>query len=136
MRSSESQNKADSRRRWTVVEAEEILEAYRKSGKTQRVFAGEMGIGVSSLQYWLRRSRKRLEEGRPLGEAGQQESPLGAEATPLSLLEVKLDRGRGVRGDRSGFEIEWPGGTQLRFGAGFCAGEVRRLLALMREEVI
>jgi len=114
------------------LEVEEILGRYWASGKTQRVFTEEEGIGVSTLQYWLRqigsqhgRSARRRKARKRSGEK--------AASAPLSLLEVELERaGRPSPGGT--YEIELPGGTHLRFGVGFAEVELRRLLALLREE--
>jgi transposase-like protein len=110
---------------------EAVLERYWSSGKTQRVFAEEEGIGVSTLQYWLRQVRDQREQRSGRRKAsGRSGRPPAAVA--LSLLEVDL-AGAGNARITSSYEIELPGGTHLRFGAGFAADEVRQLVALLRE---
>jgi transposase-like protein len=106
---------------------EGILEEYRKSGLTQRVFAQERGICVSTLQWWLRRAREGAQSKRrkSSGAASIQAAP---------LLEVEL-AGAAVRGFRSEarYEIELGEDVRLRLSGGFREEEVRRLLALLRE---
>ena len=102
---------------------------YLESGLTQRVFAQNAGIGVSSLQLWLRQA------SRPEAHCDR--------AGPVSLLEVELDRSPAsglMRGDDLGqcrmlYEIELPWGARLRLGAHFTETAVGRLLALLRKEV-
>jgi len=133
MRSTRSEIEADTRRRRTALEIEAIVERYWTSGQAQRVFAREAGISVSTLQYWLRqrRTQHRQRGKRRKASGGRGAAPA---AVALSLLEVEL-AGAAVTSRRNPerFEIELPGGTQLRFGAGFAEGEVRRLLKLLRE---
>jgi hypothetical protein len=109
------------------------MERYWTSGQTQRVFAREAGIGVSTLQYWLcqRRTQRGQRGKRRKASGGSGPAPA---AVAFSLLEVELAGGAATnRRNPERFEIELPGGTQLRFGAGFAEGEVRRLLNLLRE---
>jgi hypothetical protein len=116
-----------SRRRRTEVEAEAILARYWKSGLTQRVFAREAGMSVSTLHYWLRRARSLTEE-----EPCKTGSLVAAPA--ISLLEVEI-AGPPPLGARSGcgYEIEMSSGVRLRVPGNFGDGEVRRLLALLKE---
>jgi transposase-like protein len=130
MRNTRSIGKAGSRRRRTVEERCEIVERYLESGLTQRVFAREVGISVSSLRFWLRQAS---EEIRTRAER----------AKPVSLLEVELDRGArsGLSGDDEErecgmpYEIELPRGVRLRLGPDFADAAVSRLLALLWKEV-
>ena len=127
MRSTRSENKAGSRRRWSVLEAEVILGEYARSGLTQRVFAREIGISVSSLQYWLRRagSRKAQTEGLD-GRGGALQK--------VSLLEVEVE-GAGKAGSvvNERYELEWANGMRLRVPRGFGKQELRALLDLVKE---
>ena len=122
---------AGKRRRRTLEERAEVVARYVESGLTQRVFAREEGIGVSTLQLWLRAVSAGEAEIRP--EAGLRR-PGDAKAEPLALLEVELAGGsqRSGRG-RSRYEVELPCGMRLHLGADFAESEVRRLLALMQE---
>jgi transposase-like protein len=131
MRNTRSIGEAGSRRRRTVEERCAIVERYLESGQTQRVFAQEAGISVSSLQSWLR-------------QASEEIQAPAERALPVSLLEVELDRAErsALRGEDSGregggrpYEIELPCGVRLRLGAEFADAAVRRLLALLWKEV-
>ena len=106
-----------------------ILEQYRQSGLTQRVFAQRTGMSVSTLQYWLRRAQPRIEE-----TPCKSRRPVAVPA--ISLLEVEL-AGSAPPGDRGrspgGYEIEWRSGACLRLPDGFTDEEVRRLLTLLKE---
>ncbi len=108
MRNTHDGKTTGGRRRRTEGEAEAILARYWKSGLTQRVFARKAGMSVSTLQYWLRRTRS-LNEERPR-EAGSSASPAA-----VSLLEVEL-AGPLPLGARSGggYQIEMSGGVCLR----------------------
>jgi hypothetical protein len=127
MRNTHHAEKAGSRRQRTEAEAEVILEQYWKSGLTQRVFARRTGLSVSTLQYWLRRAHSRAEE-KPCKARRSVATPA------ISLLEVEL-AGPAPRQDRGGgvYEIEMSSGVCLRLPGGFGDGEVRRLLALLKE---
>ena len=127
MRNTHHAKTAGSRRQRTEVEAQAILARYWKSGLTQRVFARQAGTSVSTLQYWLRRARSLTEEKpRKTGRL--------AAAPAISLLEVELADPPPL-GARSGggYEIEMISGVRLRVPGGFGDGEVRRLLALLKE---
>jgi transposase-like protein len=115
--------------RWhTASEIEEILAAYRRSGLTQRVFAQEAGIGVSTLQLWLR-------QAQGSSRSVNRKSSAGAHPPAFSLLEVELGgNGASAGGVRAPYyEIEFRGGECLRLPAGFGENDARRLLALLRE---
>lgn len=97
---------------------------YLESGLTQRVFAREEGIGVSTLQLWLRQCRTGL------GEMGRKSD----EVRSLSLLEVELaDAVPSVTATATRYEVELPSGVRLRVGSAFAEADVRRLLGLLRE---
>jgi transposase-like protein len=127
MRSTQSKNQTGGRRWRTAAEVEEILVAYWQSGHTQRVFAREAGISVSSLQSWLRLVRSKDREGPR--KASQR---LTGQSVPL--LEVELagavpsGAGEAVR-----YEIEVNSGARLRVPRAFLEAEVRSLLRLLRE---
>ena len=128
MRNTRPEKKAGSWRRRSVLEVEEILEEYAKSGLTQRMFAREIGVGVSTLQYWLRRKR----EGKTRGPRLETR---GAETLPeVSLLEVDLGgMARGGSAIAERYEIEWPNGTRLRVPRGFGKEELSALLKMVKE---
>ena len=131
MRSTRSTKAAGKRRQRTIAERAEVVARYAESGRTQRVFAREEGIGVSTLQLWRRQVRAQ-EGGRRDGGRERPAEPVRVE--PLALLEVGLAEGSGAgRGRARGYEVELAGGTRFRLEAGFAEGDVRRLLALIKE---
>ena len=107
---------------------------YEASGLTQRVFAQEEGIGVSTLQLWLRQRRAPVAApAEPARSRTKRAEPPAA----FSLLEVELADGKDVV-ERAGavtapYELVLARGTRLRLAHGFTAGEVRLLLALLEE---
>lgn len=128
MRSTRSKNKAGIRRRRNAGEVEVILGEYVKSGLTQRVFAREIGIGVSTLQYWLRR-RARMTARERRREAGSKRT-----SSEVPLLEVDLaDIARRGCAIEERYEIEWATGTRLRVPRGFREEELRTLLGVVKE---
>ena len=99
-----SEGKRPSRpRRFSAEERERLLEAYERSGKTQRAFAEDNGVAVSTLLSWLSRKRK-----------SKQEAP-GWESVSLSL-------------GAASWEVVLPGGTCVRAPAGISVEELARLI--------
>jgi len=118
-------------RRRTSSEIESILEGYRKSGLSQRSFARTVGIGVSTLQLWLRKgcNKVRRRYGRPIKRAGA-----GVRLVEVELVEVGLGGvASGSVDEKAGYEIELRNGDRLRLASAFHDEEVRRLLGLLRE---
>ena len=141
MRNAQSEQESGSRRWRDGVQGRELVERYVESGLTQRVFAREEGIGVSTLHYWLRKVAAERDEEAVVGDGERPER----KARPVSLVEVELEPRRSHPGNpRPGsvepgapaYELELPAGVRLRICAGFAEQEVRRLLAMVREEVI
>ena len=109
------------------MEVEEILEEYRKSGHTQRVFARKAGISVSSLQSWLRLAR-------PRGSLQRRKASQVLTAQSVPLLEVELAQTAPSDSERVvHYEIEVNAGARLRVPRAFLEAEVRSLLRLLRE---
>jgi len=133
MRSTPLKKAARQRRRRTEEERSEVVGRYVESGQTQRVFAQGEGIGVSTLQLWLRQVSARAEAGSGRRAGGR----LGGdgEVESISLLEVEWEGARCESSHReaAGYEVELRCGTRLRVGTGFVESEVRRLLALLKE---
>src|ERR1700739_684882 len=102
MRSTQSQNPAS--RRWhSETEVRGLLKKYRSSGLTQRVFAREAGIGVSTLQLWLRKTRTRA-DGTHAKKSVWRRKPA------VEMLEVDLGAVLPQSG-REGYEIELRNGN-------------------------
>jgi transposase-like protein len=127
MRSTQSKKQTGSRRWRTAEEVEEILMAYWQSGHTQRVFAREAGISVSSLQSWLRLAR-------PQGTKRPRKASQAVTARSVPLLEVELAEAAPGTPERAvRYEIEVPSGARLRLPGAFLEKEVRCLLRLLEE---
>jgi transposase-like protein len=127
MRNTKQTKQTGARRRRTWEQREEIVARYRQSGLTQRVFAQTGGLSVSTLQYWLRQTRADQEE-KTVQTSRSKDAP------SVSWLEVELDGQRSAAAQLPRrYEIELASGVVLRVGHDFADGEVRRLLALLRE---
>ena len=96
----------------TAGERTALIEAYRTSGLTQRVFAQREGVKYSTFTAWLQGRRR-------AGEAVRATS----RATPVRFAEVTVDAARGA-----GFALEavLADGTILR------GAEPAALAALLR----
>ena len=51
------QNKAPVRKHRTLAQRKQLLADYRRSGLSQHAFATQAGVGVSTLQLWLRQDK-------------------------------------------------------------------------------
>lgn len=93
------------------MEREQILQTYRRSGLTQKQFANQFGLGLSTLQSWLRKTARPV---RSLG-AGFVAVPnlLSAAPTPAA------------------YRLRLPGGKDLEIRAGFDLEELAALLELL-----
>jgi transposase-like protein len=99
------------RKHLTSVQREKILERYLGSSLTQKQFAAQVGIGVSTLHAWLRQASG----GRNGGGSGFLPAPnlfSGARPAPA-------------------YRVEWPGGLSLEVRAGFAGKELAALLAVL-----
>ena len=76
------------------------MEGYRRSGRSQREFAAEVGISVSALQLWV---RKYAEDGRAGSRWAEVPNLLG-QVHPAAYT-VKLPDGASVE-IRGGFRRE------------------------------
>jgi hypothetical protein len=54
-------------RRYSAPERQRLLEDFKRSGLTQRAFAQKFGIGLSTLQLWLRQAASTPVTSRPEG---------------------------------------------------------------------
>jgi hypothetical protein len=106
------QNLTTVRKHRTPVEREQILEDYRRSQLTQKQFAAQSGISVTTLQAWLRKAPDRP---APIGPAFL--------AVPNLLPAAPAP---------PAYRLQWPGGLSLEVRAGFVSGELAGLLQLLR----
>jgi transposase-like protein len=99
------------RKHFTPEQREKILQSYRDSQLTQKEFAFEAGIGVSTLCAWL---RKAVVAKRGGGAA------FVAVPNLLSALPAP-----------PAYRLQWPGGLSLEVRAGFSPEELATLMQLL-----
>lgn len=101
------------RKQATGAQREQILDDYQRSGLTQREFALRAGIGLSTLQLWLRKSAKPGASAQ--GPAFIAVSNLLAEASGSACYRLRL-----------------PGGMIVEAPLGFRSQELRDLLEVLQ----
>lgn len=70
-----------------------MVERYERSGKSQREFCEDEGVGLTTLQLWMRKTRV---GGKPAPMAfGEVEWPAAPTATPASGWGLELVSPRG-----------------------------------------
>jgi transposase-like protein len=104
------QNSLPVRKHSTPAQREKILQAYQRSQLTQKEFAREAGIGVSTLAAWRRKAAVKGQD-RPSFVAVPNLLPV-APASPA-------------------YRLQWPGGLSLEVRSGFSTGELAALLQLL-----
>lgn len=99
------------RKHSTRAQRNQILRRYQRSQLTQKEFAAQAGLSVSTLQSWLRQAAPAQEEGR----TGFLPVPnlLASTAPPPT------------------YRIAWPGGVVLEVRPGFAREELAALLAAL-----
>jgi hypothetical protein len=102
------------RKRLTLAQREELLSAYRRSDLTQREFARQQSIGLSTLQNWLRQTARQRQATAPAVQTFLPVPNL-LSATPCPPA----------------YRLQWPGGLTLEVRAGFVAPELAALLELL-----
>ena len=91
---------------------DKILRAYQRSRLTQKQFAAEVGIGVSTLHAWLRKATVN-QGGRGSGFVPVPNLLSASAAAPT-------------------YRIQWPGGLSLEVWAGFADQELAALLQALQ----
>ncbi len=99
------------RKHSTPAQRDKILRRYQRSQLTQKEFAAQAGIGVSTLQSWLRQAEPTQAEG----STGFLPAPNLLATTPPPAT----------------YRIEWPGGVALEVRPGFAREELVALLAAL-----
>lgn len=103
-----------SRKRLTQAQREQIVEDYHRSELSQRVFAARAGIGLTTLQLWLRKAANRAPTSRPRFI----ELPNPLRSAPAAAWT---------------YRVHLAGGVQLEVGSGFEPEELAILLQVLRE---
>ncbi len=102
-------NPSKQRQRLSPAQRAELLQTYQHSGLTQRAFAVQAGISLSTLQLWLRAVRT----GRTATPAFVElPNPLPAAALPA-------------------YRLRWTDGLVLELGRGFAVEELAVLLQVV-----
>jgi transposase-like protein len=104
------QNSSHARKHSTPAQREKILQSYQRSQLTQKEFAAQAGIGVSTLAAWLRKAAAKKEGGSSFV------------AVP-NLLPAPPSG--------PAYRLQWPGGLTLEIRRGFASGELASLLQLL-----
>ena len=99
------------RRHLTSAEKDKILRSCQRSPLTRKQFAAQAGIGVSTLQTWLRKAG-----------VNQNGNGSGFLQAP-NLLSVSPTAPT--------YRIQWPGGLSLEVRPGFVDEELSVLLAAL-----
>lgn len=106
------ENESSIHRRRTPAERAQILAEYHQSGLTPKVFAGQLGLGYSTLSLWLRQASAGSDRTRP-----------EFVAVP-NLLSA--------RPPGAAYRLQWPDGFTQEVVAGFAASELSALLQALR----
>src|SRR5271163_1649186 len=94
----------------TPAQRKKILEDYRPGQRTQKEYAAQAGLSVSTLQAWLRKRPARAVSADPAFVA----VPNLLSASPAAPA----------------YRLQWPGGLSLEVRSGFAAQELGALLQL------
>ena len=105
------QNSRPIRKHRTAAQREDILQNYLQGHLTQKEFATQAGISVSTLQAWLRKAPARAAS---IG-SGFVAVPNLLSASPASPA----------------YRLQWPGGLSLEVRPGFVSEELAALLQLL-----
>ena len=105
------QRSSRTRKQLTSLQRDKLVERYLRSALTQKQFAAQVGIGVSTLQAWLRKAAMKPNGG---GSGFLPAPNLFSGARPAPA-----------------YRIEWPGGLSLEVRAGFAGAELAALLAVL-----
>ena len=104
------QNSLPVRKHSTPTQREKILQAYQRSQLTQKEFAREAGIGVSTLAAWLRKAAVK-----------------GKDCPSFVAVPNLLP----APSPGPAYRLQWPGGLSLEVRSGFSTGELAALLQLL-----
>ncbi len=95
----------------TAAQRQSILQDYRRSQMTQKEFAAEAGVSVSTLQAWLRKTSA---------------SPAGGDSVFMAVPNLLC-----ASPTAPAYRLQWPGGLSLEVRSGFSSQELGALLQLL-----
>ena len=106
------QNKVSVGKHRTPAQRKQVLADYRRSRLSQRAFAAQAGVGVSTLQLWLRQER---------------DAPAGQATTfvPVPNLLAQPPASAGYR-------LRLVGGAVLEIGSDYKPEQLQPLLELLK----
>ena len=100
------------RKHLTQAQRQSIVDSYRRSQLSQREFAGQLGIGVSTLQLWLRK--------------------FAATAVSQPATFVQIPNLLAGAPSQAVYRLHLGGGIDLEVSSGFRAEELASLLQVLR----
>jgi hypothetical protein len=95
---------------FTPQQREDILQTWRSSPLTDKAYAAQAGVGVSTLHAWHRQAAARPPSPRP-----------AFVAVPNLLTAVPV---------APSYQLQWPNGLRLEVRSGFAAGDAADLRQL------
>ncbi|MBP7297299.1 MAG: hypothetical protein KBB56_14670 [Acidobacteria bacterium] len=98
-------------KRRTPAQRQEILNAYRRTPLSQREFARQAGVGLTTLQYWLRNEAVPRQQAAP------------------SFVEIPHRLAPPVSPPR--YRLQLPKGIHMEVESGFVSEEVAALLRIL-----
>ena len=99
------------RKHRTSAQRQSIVQNYQRSQMTQKEFATQAGISVSTLQAWLRKATVR---------------PAASDSVFVAVPNLLPAPSTGPA-----YRLQWPGGLSLEVRSGFSTGELAALLQLL-----
>ena len=101
------------RQKFTPAQREQVIQDYLQAQLSQKEFAAHAGIGVTTLQSWLRKASGAQRAARP-------------KFLPVPNLV-------GAAPARSTYRLHLAGGLQLEISSGFRPEELTTLLRVVRQ---
>jgi hypothetical protein len=94
-------------RRTIAAERLEMVERFRRSGQTRRAFCESEGVARSTLDWWLRKRKRRTRSGKKKGVAFREVSVVSAsmEAAATWSMEIVSPTGWTLR-SRQAMNVE------------------------------
>jgi len=131
------QHAIPTRRHRSALEVRQLLVRFRKSGLSQVQFARHEGLGLSSLQRYLKRSSS-LPTGAPSASSATPRPRRASQvdfvevdpAGPLHFHTAALPAHPPVSPRAGFYRVALAGGTVLEIPTGFCPQEAEFLLCL------